>query len=525
MKSILKCTICEHEKFSVRTMQAPQACCAANSGAALQGIDVLDMIPDSVTSALLHDSDSVREWTLMFLQLLRVSNPGHYKTGSTELATQSRQVAAGQITASTLMDHDQAGEPRHVFVKVDCNGQSFVLPKDCLLKHSTGKTCTSSFCIERHPFQTDAVNSPKLFKIGTLQMRVDWNDTNTDAEVAPLRVEAEMYTSIKQGTDAQILQRTMQEPNASFPKGSILAKKSCSYHGLDQDLFIQLTNIPLRDCSAVRWTIQKIVNAGCGIVYFGQSPGIFIVPVFAEGQDETMFVCDDSTWCHMWVFLKDRAAKQFFLTALQVYASLDHFVELKNITAVERNLSNDANMAQGLAMAFCGQHNTWETGQHHCRICCLMRCWAFKVDVVGCTNTRCWSQRRQGRNSCCSIANSKTKANAVTHKQFEVLTSAARTGVASADFLHLFGLPMNLPVKWFLALHREFSRGAATGGCNVTLASEMQVANASGAGKVDPLQLSPDLPQADVPQAGVKRPQQEPRFDMESLHKLKKAFC
>ena len=152
-------------------MQAPQACCGANSGAALQGIDVLDMIPDSVSSALLHDSDSLREWTLMFLQLLRVSNPGHYKTGCTELATQSRQVAAGQITASTLMDHDQAGEPRHVFVKVDCNGQSFVLPKDCLLKHSAGKTCTSSFCIERHPFQTDAVNSPKLFKIGTLQMR------------------------------------------------------------------------------------------------------------------------------------------------------------------------------------------------------------------------------------------------------------------------------------------------------------------------------------------------------------------
>ena len=154
-----------------------------------------------------------------------------------------------------------------------------------------------------------------------------------------------------------------------------------------------------------------------------------------------------------------------------------------------------------------------------------MRCWAFKVDVVGCTNTRCWSQRRQGRNSCCSIANSKTKANAVTHKQFEVLTSAARTGVASADFLHLFGLPMNLPVKWFLALHREFSRGAATGGCNVTLASEMHVANASDARKVDPLQLSSDFSLRDVPQAGVKRPQQEPRFDMESLHKLKKAFC
>ena len=144
-----------------------------------------------------------------------------------------------------------------------------------------------------------------------------------------------------------------RSPTPVFRK-SILAKKSCSYHGLDLDLFIQLTNIPLRDCSAVRWTIQKIVNAGCGIVYFGQSPGIFIVPVFAEGQDETMFVCDDSTWCHMWVFLKDKAAKQFFLTALQVYASLDHFVELKNITAVERNLSNDANMAQGLAMAFVG---------------------------------------------------------------------------------------------------------------------------------------------------------------------------
>jgi hypothetical protein len=444
-------------------MQAMQACRVAPEGAVLPCIDVLDMNPACMSSGGSHDGDSLREWTLTFLKLVRVSNPGHYKTGSTQLATQSRQVLTGQITASTLIAHPQVGVPQHTFVKVDCNGQSFVLPKDCLCRHPAGKTASTSFFVERHPFQTGAVNSHKRCKIGTLQMHIESDDTNSDSEAAPLRVEAEMYTSIKQGTCAQIWQRTMQEQNASFVKGSILAKKSCDLHGMDLGLFIQLTNIPLRDCSAVRWTLQKIVNAGCGVVYFGQSPGIFIVPVFADGEDETMFVCDGGALCHMWVLLKDQAAKIFFLTGLQVYASIDQNVELKNVSVVERDLSDDANMAQGMAMAFCGKHNIWETGQHHCRICCLMRCSAFRVDVVGCTNTTCWSQRRQARNSCFSIANQKTKANGLTHKQFEVLTFAARTGVASAEFLQFLSLPVNLPVRWFLALHREFSRGSASG--------------------------------------------------------------